>query len=787
MVLRAATIALSTALALALAPAVRAAQDGAVAPGATPGTTVGASGDASAGGAAATAASPGPPAPPAPPAPFAAPAKPLVALPGDEVLVTAEHLERSNVERIVIGEGAVTIRHRDMRLVADRVIYNELSKGVVADGNVVVDMGADRLQGEHLELNLDTRIGFMEHAQGFIQTYYFTGERIEKRGPDSYFLRGGSFTTCAGVLPDWSFHATSTEVTVDDYLYAWNPTLRIKSLPVLYFPYAVFPIKRERSSGLLIPMVSVSGTDGFTLRNAYYWAPRDNFDATIGLEFLEKTGIGASGEARYLLSPRTQGVINAYYLYSTKTTDTKRWSVATRNSQELPWGLHAEVEAFVQSDRAFIATQGNTIEDRSSERTTSSFFINRSWSAWNFALSGRYEVSLITEQRTTLTRFPELAIDRTSTRLFGTDLFLKVAASAVDLKRDDATTSIETARLHFSPEMSWPLSLGTVARIIPSGGYALTYYSENNLGVAETRSIPYFRVGLEGPRPYRVWDLAEGGRFTKIKHLIEPSISYVFTPDVNQVNLPQFDSIDRIPEASRLEYSLTNTLFGKVRGTAVPVSPVAAALAADADAPVFPGPTLTTDLVPVLYRSEDVATPLAFPPGTAENGEATSLLSTTQELLWLKLSQNYSFDPSAEVVPGQPFSPLEWEARTRPLTGLEVLWRGNFDVYGKGLGYQNLSLSWKATGNASLQGDWRSTRDSNQDFLDLGGNVSLGHFDVHARSRYNLAEKTFVENRITIKYVSQCWDVTLGFVKWTQDYEYSLLFSLKGIGTIIKI
>ena len=57
-------------------------------------------------------------------------------------------------------------------------------------------------------------------------------------------------------------------------------------------------------------------------------------------------------------------------------------------------------------------------------------------SSWNFDLSGRYEVSLLTENRTTLTRFPELTIDRTSTRLFGTDLFLKVAASGAFLERD---------------------------------------------------------------------------------------------------------------------------------------------------------------------------------------------------------------------------------------------------------------------------------------------------------------------------------------------------------------
>ena len=126
MTVRAAFIAPFLALALSVAPSARAASDASVAPAAV--KTAG---------------------------------KALAALEGDEVLVTAEHLERSNQDRVVTGEGAVTIRHRDMRLVADRVVYHELTKDVVADGNVVLDSGTDRLQGDHLELNLETRIGFM--------------------------------------------------------------------------------------------------------------------------------------------------------------------------------------------------------------------------------------------------------------------------------------------------------------------------------------------------------------------------------------------------------------------------------------------------------------------------------------------------------------------------------------------------------------------------------------------------------------------------------------------------
>ena len=85
---------------------------------------------------------------------------------GDEVLVSAGRLERRGDERVIVGEGTVVVRYQELRLAADRAVYNEATQDVVADGNVVLDSGPDRLQGEHLELNLGTRVGFIERAQG---------------------------------------------------------------------------------------------------------------------------------------------------------------------------------------------------------------------------------------------------------------------------------------------------------------------------------------------------------------------------------------------------------------------------------------------------------------------------------------------------------------------------------------------------------------------------------------------------------------------------------------------
>jgi hypothetical protein len=179
--------------------------------------------------------------------------------------------------------------------------------------------------------------------------------------------------------------------------------------------------------------------------------------------------------------------------------------------------------------------------------------------------------------------------------------------------------------------------------------------------------------------------------------------------------------------------------------------------------------------------------PAGTPGAGGPGGAALQPQFSTEELLWLRLSQTYNLDEESRATPGQAFSAIEWDARARPGSKLELSWRGNFDVYGEGIGYQNVSVFWRPVPIASVRAEWRTARDSNQDFLDVSGTLGLGRIGLEGRSRYNLAESTFVENRASIKYTSQCWDVTLGYVRWTDEYQYTILMSLKGIGTVVRI
>jgi hypothetical protein len=60
----------------------------------------------------------------------------------------------------------------------------------------------------------------------------------------------------------------------------------------------------------------------------------------------------------------------------------------------------------------------------------------------------------------------------------------------------------------------------------------------------------------------RVFDLNALG-LSRIKHVIEPEVSYLFIPSVNQRNLPIMDEIDRVKRRNVLTFALANRFWGK--------------------------------------------------------------------------------------------------------------------------------------------------------------------------------------------------------------------------------
>src|SRR5690606_21112944 len=74
--------------------------------------------------------------------------------------ISAQRLEGQTANEIV-ASGKVEMRKLGQTIFADRVVYQQNSKELVAEGAVRIEQNGIQMQGPRVELNLDTNIGNM--------------------------------------------------------------------------------------------------------------------------------------------------------------------------------------------------------------------------------------------------------------------------------------------------------------------------------------------------------------------------------------------------------------------------------------------------------------------------------------------------------------------------------------------------------------------------------------------------------------------------------------------------
>ena len=205
------------------------------------------------------------------------------------VTVTADKLDYDRANDIYVAEGNVKIEQHDIKIKADKIVLNNRTGDALAEGNVYLQDRTDFLQAEKLQFNVNTRAGIIYNGNLFIKegNYHMKGEKIERLSETKYRVRKGTFTTCDE--GGWYLKAREINVDMDRYATAKGVSFNMTGLPVIYTPYLLFPVRRQ--SGLLIPEVGYSSSDGFLMKNALFWAISDHKDMTLYSDYRHKLAI----------------------------------------------------------------------------------------------------------------------------------------------------------------------------------------------------------------------------------------------------------------------------------------------------------------------------------------------------------------------------------------------------------------------------------------------------------------------------------------------------------------
>jgi LPS-assembly protein len=503
-------------------------------------------------------------------------------------------------EDYAVLTGAVQVRYQDMDLSGDHVEINLKTKEVVAQGNVILDQGPKRMTGTTLNFDLDTKTGKMLEATAYVAPdFFFSGVEIDKTGDDTYTVLDGFFTACTQTNPDWSFHMGRAEVVVEGYAHMHHVTFDVKDLPIFYTPWMLYPAKKDRAAGLLVPTIKSSGNRGSSLDLAYFQPIGDSFDDTFHLEPYIRGYLGIGDEFRYRPSEGTWGDIVAYAVKDPTDEGKERWKIsANHDTEDLPFGMRLVLQYQKYSDFDYLRDFERDFDISSLRFVTSRAFITGAWgpNLLNILLNDNQilfnngtDFVSDTDQK----KLPEIEYQLRSTKLGPTPFYLEMDNYVDYLQvNQPGGYSGSYGRVDLFPQVTLPVNTFSWLNLSVTGGERLTWYEKslNATDVTTTvftpagattttevtgatavngpelhRILPYGSAEIVGPSFSKILE-KEIFDFAKFKHVIEPRITYTYYGLYNEERqslLPQFDQIDGPLSTNNVRVALDNRLLAK--------------------------------------------------------------------------------------------------------------------------------------------------------------------------------------------------------------------------------
>ncbi len=330
---------------------------------------------------------------------FGTPAPPAnIVLNRDDVLIRAD--EQEKIRDVYKVRGHVEIRFRNNTLHCDQAIYDSTTGKITATGHVVYDGGthSEHLVGTHATYDVSRDTGTFYDVIGstgiqvknqvmFLRSstpFFFTGKVVDKLGPDLYRVHHGIITSCQLPNPKWEYHPATATVEVGGDAKMYHSTLRIKGIPVFYFPYVQHPADNlGRQSGFLIPAIGQSNTKGFIIGDSYYWAINRNSDAEIGGYYFSSRGWAQIGNYRSI--GWNYGFHAEYYGVIDEQGDPKYHQnqggeeLKANGWMLLPYGFRGVVSVDYLSSYVFRLAFGQSFTDAINSEVRSSGFVSKSW------------------------------------------------------------------------------------------------------------------------------------------------------------------------------------------------------------------------------------------------------------------------------------------------------------------------------------------------------------------------------------------------------------------------
>jgi len=540
---------------------------------------------------------------------------PKQTIPNGDAQQTSRKIEATTLSQpapnAFLLEGNVIFSEPNAVFISDKAEYSQANDKATFEGNIELHQQALTVTAHHASVNNKTQKVRLEHAHYQLHPSRTHGHSdaidIDQKA-EKVTLKAASLTSCQlkpNNTKDWEF--TFNRLQVDNQarrVRGQDTVFYFQGVPLLYTPYFDYPLD-DRASGLLFPQVGSYKTLSENSRHSYVTLPyyfniAENIDNTLSMMPIERRGLVADNEFRYIANNHGiehQAELSLSYLYdqrvaeqgltqiendgqlSTSDHPAERWRVKLNANQDWGDGLTSYIDWNNTSDAMFyqdIPIAPNLRNNQYQARTAGLDYQNTNVHAYARIVNYLELLDGVDYYETK----PEIGlIYQTSL----SDLDLSIQSNWVNFTdQSNAQNRAEGTRLHFAPTLSYTMKnrYGFINTQLQAN---LTQYQMDDNGFNPSkdstlqRSVP--QLSLHGGMTFERDIRDSDGSATGLTQTLEPELFYLYTPYVNQNDITLFDTgnlgiqfdnlfmmnrfngIDRIGDSNQVSMAIRSSLF----------------------------------------------------------------------------------------------------------------------------------------------------------------------------------------------------------------------------------
>ena len=501
-------------------------------------------------------------------------------------------------DKMKLESGFMTVNFDTKTLFAEGV---KDSTDTIAQAPIFKEGNAE-YKSKELKYNFDTKQGIISNVFTKESDGYLHGEKVKKKDDRTMYISSGMFTTCDNEEhPHFGISFSKAKAITDDKIVtgpAWFSLMEIP-LPV-GIPFAYFPFTDGKKSGFLMPSYGNATNRGYYLRNiGWYFAINDYIDLALRGDIYTNLSYALNISSSYVKRYKYRGSIEFRYednhtglkntpSYSSSSDFKFRWT----HSQEAKSHPYRTFSANVNLVSSKFNQYTTNVSDYFNNTTTSSIaFSTRFGSAWSFTAnlgesyninSGAISLDLPSMTLSSIQFYPFRKKKSSGKRKWYEDISFSYRANLINtidtydslLTSSDLIKNFRNGIMHSIPissnvkilkHLNWTNSISYTERWY-TNSLSKTYNPETDLidkdtiyGFIANRNANF--TSSINTRLYGMFTFKKG--FIKaVRHVINPSISFNYTPDFSEPSLGFYDFYTD-KEGKRVYYSKTeNGVFG---------------------------------------------------------------------------------------------------------------------------------------------------------------------------------------------------------------------------------